>query len=1159
MAHVAYATPSATETSVAVSLPLRLPLHEHQSSRVPSFQRSLGDGEGPTRAAVSFRRLHKNSNISSTGSAHPVESPLMPSVPETRHAGRFHSRNALTLQFANTDVEADYCEFQYVTSGFYGGKLYLLLALIIVLVSFLVFHEGGPTANMFTETWWIPLNIAGVVNFLNLIFAFVPALRAYREIMFLLVIFTHWPAYTMLVMFAKRPQAYNYGYLTGCYFFCTFAAQPRFTRIFPFLTVVPLGTLILTTATQPEYFKTHDAMEVVWWLLLLVPLLLLRQFELRSRRAFVDTQLATEAIHQIESRIAVTQSMVATFFPPTPTLDLLAASPPLGRQGSHAAVDSPPSPLLCKPYPDVVLIVTDLAGFTAWTAVTEPDVVIQSLSRMFVAIDGVAAAYAVEKVSTVGDSFFGAIFGEGNRKPFHLRCADAIEFSFLIHPLSGNYLRMRIGVHCGPVTGGFVGYNPPKFDLFGETVDKAKLMEHDGKPGMVHVSEAVFELTKLTGVGEINEMTALGVVLASWSDTAGVWAPDVASSHGGTAAQRIERSVLSICENVCNLSERPRRRRSLGEKGGNMPRDEALMTLSDGSAVLLTSLNASGGGIVDGPLGRLPSDLMLPNAPPPRRSEVDITKSGTPLMATDLRNSTGVSPGDGNDDGDGGAGDFHPILLQFYDKGLEEKFCLHLRRSRMTSHSLFVLTAMLGALLCGHVAMGCFDTAQDRLSAIVVLVCCVGLFVYLQNVGTDHRFNVPIMMATFGVVSVVPFFTMTSSCRPGPSSLGPFYVGQIIMLYFMLWALVPQFCLEWQLKYRFATLSVTCAAGYGMIALRRFTFRDEVVVYDLAIFVAWAAFSVVSFFADYSLRSAFSSGMKLKRLLRSAKGRSAEMAERALDVMLPSFVSTAMFEAAKHDGTDGESSSGRGGGSSYHESGVGFDDNLSSVDEEIGSRLDLKHSDMLWEYEHVVVLFVTFHLPPAKEHSTAAFELIHRTIRRLEAHAQANGMRKVKTIGTTMLCVIGISDGFSPAEMATRAVQTALSMRSAVDARMMERGWTISVGLNSGPCFGAVIGERGLVFDVFGDTINTASRMQTTATNGTVQLTAAMRATLPMQCDGFDIVPRANVFVKGKGEMEAFCVAAASGGGDVAPGASSRHPFGPLSTSLSTSASEGGF
>jgi hypothetical protein len=134
-------------------------------------------------------------------------------------------------------------------------------------------------------------------------------------------------------------------------------------------------------------------------------------------------------------------------------------------------------------------------------------------------------------------------------------------------------------------------------------------------------------------------------------------------------------------------------------------------------------------------------------------------------------------------------------------------------------------------------------------------------------------------------------------------------------------------------------------------------------------------------------------------------------------------------------------------------------------------------------------------------------------------------MQKVKTIATTMLSVIGIADTMTPAELATKAVSAALSMLQVVDAIKMRQGWTISVGIHSGPCFGAVIGEKGLVFDIFGDTVNTASRMQSTAKNGTIQISAAARANLPMECPGFELIELPPIFVKGKGDMQVFQVA----------------------------------
>ena len=75
------------------------------------------------------------------------------------------------------------------------------------------------------------------------------------------------------------------------------------------------------------------------------------------------------------------------------------------------------------------------------------------------------------------------------------------------------------------------------------------------------------------------------------------------------------------------------------------------------------------------------------------------------------------------------------------------------------------------------------------------------------------------------------------------------------------------------------------------------------------------------------------------------------------------------------------------------------------------------------------------------------------------------------------------------------------------------------IGLNSGPVIGGVIGRDKFVFDIWGDSVNLASRMESTGVPGRVQVGPATYAVLKEQ---FVFEPRGRVAIKGKGEMETW-------------------------------------
>ena len=132
---------------------------------------------------------------------------------------------------------------------------------------------------------------------------------------------------------------------------------------------------------------------------------------------------------------------------------------------------------------------------------------------------------------------------------------------------------------------------------------------------------------------------------------------------------------------------------------------------------------------------------------------------------------------------------------------------------------------------------------------------------------------------------------------------------------------------------------------------------------------------------------------------------------------------------------------------------------------------------------------------------------------------ERHGLEKIKTIGDCYMAAAGVPD--PRADHASRAGRLALDMRDAVASSTIagEDGLALRIGINSGPVTAGVIGTKRFLYDLWGDTVNTASRMESNGTPGEIQITAA---TYELLKDAFVCRRRGTIPIKGKGEMETW-------------------------------------
>jgi adenylate cyclase len=153
-------------------------------------------------------------------------------------------------------------------------------------------------------------------------------------------------------------------------------------------------------------------------------------------------------------------------------------------------------------------------------------------------------------------------------------------------------------------------------------------------------------------------------------------------------------------------------------------------------------------------------------------------------------------------------------------------------------------------------------------------------------------------------------------------------------------------------------------------------------------------------------------------------------------------------------------------------------------------------------------------LPPAE-----VVGILDQLFSNFDALVERHGLEKIKTIGDCYMAAAGVP--IPRPDHARTAALLALDMRDAVATSAVagHSGLELRIGINSGPVVAGVIGTKRFLYDLWGDAVNTASRMESQSTPGEIQIT---RETYDLLKDEFVCKRRGTILVKGKGQMETW-------------------------------------
>ncbi len=190
--------------------------------------------------------------------------------------------------------------------------------------------------------------------------------------------------------------------------------------------------------------------------------------------------------------------------------------------------------------------------------------------------------------------------------------------------------------------------------------------------------------------------------------------------------------------------------------------------------------------------------------------------------------------------------------------------------------------------------------------------------------------------------------------------------------------------------------------------------------------------------------------------------------------------------------------------------------------EEVAAELKINGQALARHFESVTVLFTDFVNFTRISEELQPQDLVNT----LHCHFQAfdhimekHGLEKIKTIGDAYMAVSGLP--IPTPDHAARAACAALDIQAYINLNLQDHkdGFRIRIGLHSGPVVAGIVGVKKFAYDIWGDTVNTASRMESASEPGKINISQTTRNLLGST---FECEPRGAISAKHKGAMEMY-------------------------------------
>ncbi|XP_072550639.1 adenylate cyclase type 3 isoform X2 [Salminus brasiliensis] len=831
----------------------------------------------------------------------------------------------------------------------------------------------------------------------------------------------------------------------------------------------------------------------------------------KYRTAFLEAKQSLEVRLTLEEQSQQQEELLLSILPKHIADEMLQGMKKEADQKSEAQQFNT---MYMYRHENVSILFADIVGFTQLSSACSAQELVKLLNELFARFDKLAAQYHQLRIKILGDCYY-CICGLPDYREDHAACSIMMGLAMVkaisyVREKTKTEVDMRVGVHTGTVLGGVLGQKRWQFDVWSTDVTVANKMESGGIPGRVHISQSTMEclhgefvLEEGNGGDRCEYLMEKGidtylVLVPTETDTEGGVMNGVGGVTNGTMVSRNSPTLIATTET--NGSVRSVR---------NVTADTVE---ADAQRLQLTSL-ADGGMENEQELNRLLNKALVE-----REMEETLEEKRTSVLS-----------------------------LRFVDPELETRYSLEKERQTGAAFScscvVLFFTSAMETLIDPQLTVNYVTLVVGEVLLLILTICSLAVIFprlfskklvsfslwidrtrWARNTWAMAAIFVLAMAEVADMLSCVqpPLLVLNSTAGLTLETLGdggcaenPKYYSYIAVLSLVATTMLVQVS-------HLVKLALMLLVTVATTAVDIYSWRDIYDIYDLIRYLEYrhsvvptkylmtVMIIVMMIGLYYFARHVERQSRKLflwKIEVHDQKERVYEMRtynEALVTNMLPEHVAKHFLGSKKRD-------------------------------EELYSQ----------SYDEIGVMFAS--IPNFSDFYTEesinnggieCLRILNEIISDFDSLLDRTDFRcitKIKTIGSTYMAASGVTpesntNGYSNRRKEDQCIlerwqhladlaDFALAMKVTLNKfnKQSFNTFMLRIGLNMGGVLAGVIGARKPHYDIWGNTVNVASRMESTGVMGNIQVVEDCHNILREY--GFRFVRRGPIFVKGKGEL----------------------------------------